>query len=122
MSDNADPEAVRRYYEYVDSEAYEKVFDLFAPDVTYVRSGPRELDGIEELREFYRNERALRGEHTVEDMLVDGDCVAVRGSYDGVKTTDGEAVTFGFADFLRFDDDGRITERNTFNNMLAEQL
>jgi ketosteroid isomerase-like protein len=122
MSGNANPEAVRRYYECVDSEAYERMFDLFAPDVTYVRSGPRELDGLEELREFYLNERALRGEHTVEDLLVDGDRVAVRGRYDGVKTTDSEAVRFGFADFLRFDDAGRITERNTFNNMLAEQL
>jgi len=122
MSGNADPEVVERYYEYVDGEAYERMFDLFAPDVTYVRSGPRELDGLEELREFYLNERPLRGEHTVEDVLVDGDRVAVRGRYDGVKTTDGEDVTFGFADFLRFDDDGKIAERNTFNNMLAEQL
>ncbi|WP_255197613.1 nuclear transport factor 2 family protein [Halorarius litoreus] len=122
MTGNADPEAVRSYYEYVDSEAYEALFDLFSPDITYVRSGPRELDGIDELREFYLQERPLRGEHTVDDLLVDGDRVAVRGRYEGRKLTDGEEITFGFADFLRFDDDGKIVERNTFNNMLAEQL
>jgi ketosteroid isomerase-like protein len=122
MTGNADPETVRDYYEYVDNEAYELMFDLFASDVTYVRSGPRRLDGIGELREFYLNERALRGEHTVEDMLVDGDRIAVRGRYEGVKLTDGTDISFGFADFLHFDDDGKITERNTFNNMLAEQL
>jgi ketosteroid isomerase-like protein len=122
MSGNADPEAVRSYYQHVDAEEYEQMLDLFAPDITYIRSGPRRLNGTEELREFYLNERGLRGEHTVAEMLVDGDRVAVRGHYEGVKLTDRTDTSFGFADFLRFNDEGKIAERNTFNNMLAEQL
>jgi ketosteroid isomerase-like protein len=120
MSEIAD--AVEDYYRYVDAEEYEAVFDLFADDVTYTRSGPRVLRGLEEFRDFYVHDRALRGEHTVDRMVVDGDVVAVQGRFVGRKLTDGASVSFGFADFLRFDEKGLIVERATYNNMLDEPL
>ena len=111
---NPDPEAVRDYYDRIDAEEYEAVFALFADDVTYERTGQR-LDGMAEFREFYLEDRPLEdGDHEVHDVVVDGETVAVRGEFAG--TQDGERVSFGFADFHRFDDDGRITERWTYTD------
>ena len=112
---NAEPDAVRRYYDRIDAEDYEAVFSLFADDVTYERPGQSNLDGMEEFREFYREDRPLEdGEHEVHDVVADGDVVAVRGEFSGEQ--DGESVAFGFADFHRFDDDGQITERWTYTD------
>ncbi|MFC7080909.1 nuclear transport factor 2 family protein [Halorussus caseinilyticus] len=107
-------ETVRSYYEYIDAEDYEAVFSLFADDVTYERPGQSNLSGMAEFREFYLEDRPLEdGDHEVHDVVVDGDTVAVRGEFAG--TQDGEGVSFGFADFHRFDDD-RITERWTYTD------
>jgi ketosteroid isomerase-like protein len=122
MTEFADADAVEAYYRDVDAEEYEAVFDLFAEDVTYTRSGPRVIQGLQEFRDFYVHDRALRGEHTIDRMVVDGDVVAVQGRFEGTKLTDGSEASFGFADFLRFDPDGLITERATYNNMLDEPL
>ncbi|WP_134670809.1 ester cyclase [Halorussus marinus] len=111
----ADPQVVRDYYDHVDEEDYEAVFALFADDVTYERPGQASLDGIEAFREFYLEDRPLDdGSHEVHDLAVDGDTVAVRGSFTGEQ--DGEAVSFGFADFHRFDGEGRIAERWTYTD------
>ncbi|NHN57867.1 MULTISPECIES: ester cyclase [Halorussus] len=112
---DANPDAVRDYYEYVDAEDYESVFSLFADDVTYARPGQADVSGMAEFREFYLEDRPLEdGSHEVRDLVVDGDTVAVRGEFSG--TQDDEEVSFGFADFHRFDDDGKITERWTYTD------
>ncbi|UPV73100.1 nuclear transport factor 2 family protein [Halorussus limi] len=111
----ADPEAVRSYYDYVDAEEYEEVFSLFADDVTYDRPGQSHLDGMAEFREFYLEDRPLEdGDHEVHQLVAEGDTVAVRGRFAG--TQDGEEVAFDFADFHRFDDDGKITSRWTYTD------
>jgi len=122
MTGNADPAAVRSYYRHVDTGDLEAVFALFADDIRYTRSGPRVIEGIEEFREFYENDRALSGEHSVVDLVASGDRVAVRGTFEGTNLLDDSDVSFGFADFLRFDDRGLIVERATYNNMLSEPL
>lgn len=122
MTGNADPAAVRSYYRHVDAGNLEEVFALFADDIRYTRSGPRVIDGIEAFREFYENDRALSGEHSVADVVVSGDQVAVQGNFVGENLLDGSDVSFGFADFLQFDDQGLIVERATYNNMLSEPL
>ena len=111
----ADTEAVRNYYEYVDAEEYESVFGLFADDVTYERPGQSNLSGMDEFRAFYLEDRPLEdGEHEIHDLVAEGETVAVRGEFSGEQ--DGEAVSFGFADFHRFDEEGRITERWTYTD------
>ena len=111
----ADPTVVRDYYEYVDAEEYDAMLSLFAADVTYDRPGRPTLDDAEDLREFYLHERSLTdGTHEIEQLLVDGDTVVVRGRFAGEQ--DGEAVAFGFADFHRFDEDGDIAERWTYTD------
>ncbi|WP_276300356.1 nuclear transport factor 2 family protein [Halorussus lipolyticus] len=112
---NADPDAVRDYYDYIDAEDHESVFSLFADNVTYERPGQSDLSGMDEFREFYLEDRPLEdGSHEAHNLVVDGDTVAVRGEFSGVQ--DGEEVTFGFADFHRFDDEGQITERWTYTD------
>jgi ketosteroid isomerase-like protein len=105
---------VRTYYERIDADDYEGVFDLFAEDVTYHRPGRPPIEGLDALRSFYREERPLSGgEHVVEAVVVDGDQAAARGRFVGEQ--DGEAVAFGWADFHVFAD-GRIVERHTYTD------
>ncbi|WP_158057701.1 nuclear transport factor 2 family protein [Halorussus halophilus] len=111
----ADLAAVRDYYDAVDAEDYDTVLSLFADDVTYERPGQSTLSGIEQFREFYLDTRSLTdGRHEIDQLLADGDTVAVRGQFIGKQ--DGEEVTFGFADFHQFDEDGRIVKRWTYTD------
>ncbi|MFC7166579.1 nuclear transport factor 2 family protein [Halospeciosus flavus] len=116
MSDgNADPNAVRDYYDYVDDEAYEDLYALFSEDVVYERPGQEAIEGKAEFREFYEAGRPLEdGEHEVVSVVAEGDTVAVRGRFSGVQG--GETVSFGFADFHEFDDEGRIARRYTYTD------
>lgn len=115
MTGNADPDAVRAYYDYVDAEDYDALFALFAEDVTYERPGQPAIEGMNDFREFYHEGRPLEdGSHEVHDVVADGDTVAVRGTFSGVQ--DGTEVSFGFADFHVFDADGTIGHRYTFTD------
>ena len=108
-------ETLRQYYDLVDEERYQELFALFAEDVVYERPGQDPLEGKAEFERFYLKARPLRdGSHTLHDVLLDGDTAAVRGSFSGVQ--DGESVTFGFADFHTFDDDGKIAFRYTYTD------
>ncbi|WP_135533333.1 MULTISPECIES: nuclear transport factor 2 family protein [Halostella] len=112
---NARPERVREYYRYVDDEAYEDLFSLFADDIRYDRPGNEPIEGMEEFRRFYLDERALEnGTHDVHAVVPDGDIVAVRGRFEGEQG--GDTVEFGFADFHRFDGQGTIVERWTYTD------
>lgn len=111
-------ETLRAYYEAVDAEEYDRLFDLFAEDVVYHRPGQPPLEGIEEFRAFYLHDRPIEeGTHEVEAMCRDGDTVVVRGTFEG--TLDGEAVSFGFADFHEFDEEGAICKRWTYTDLGA---
>ncbi|TWD14378.1 nuclear transport factor 2 family protein [Marihabitans asiaticum] len=103
-----------RYYAMVDAGDVDGVIDWFAPEATYWRPGYPPMVGREALREFYGGERVIEyGAHTVEDLLVDGDRVAVRGRFEG-ELKDGSTARLGFADFLRYDGDGRVVERRSY--------
>lgn len=106
---------VRSYYDYVDAEQYDELFSLFADDIVYSRPGQNDIDGMDDFQRFYLEERALTdGEHEIVDVRVDGDTVAVRGRFSGNQS--GETVSFGFADFHQFDDDGLIESRWTYTD------
>lgn len=110
-----DPESVaRRYYDLVDAEAYDDLVALFTEDVVYERPGQAVIEGREALRAFYEEGRPLSdGEHELHAVVVEGDTVAVRGTFRGEQ--DGEAVEIGFADFHEFED-GQIRRRDTFTD------
>ncbi len=114
MDEAAIEDAVRSYYDRIDAEDYEAVFELFAEDVTYHRPGQASIQGMEDFRSFYLEERPLsEGDHEVREVVVDGDTAAVRGRFSGQQ--DGETVAFGFADFHRFEG-GVIVERHTYTD------
>ncbi len=104
----------RRYYDLVDAEAYDDLVGLFTEDVVYERPGQTVIEGRAALREFYEAGRPLSdGEHELHQVVVDGDTVAVRGTFRGRQ--DGETVEIGFADFHEFED-GEIRRRYTFTD------
>jgi ketosteroid isomerase-like protein len=109
------PEAtVREYYELVDAEQYDDLVALFAENVRYERPGQGAIEGREQLRKFYLDGRPLEdGSHEIHDVVVDGETVAVRGTFSGVQH--GETVSFDFADFHEFKD-GKIHRRYTFTD------
>ena len=112
---SANEEAIRDYYEYVDSEAHEELFELFAEDVVYHRPGQDPIEGMDDFEEFYREVRAIeRGTHAVLDLTIEDDTIAVQGRFTGVL--EGQQVDFGFADVHRFDDEGLIEERWTYTD------
>lgn len=111
----ADPDTVRAYYEAIDAENYEELFSYFDEDVVYERPGQDAIEGIEDLRTFYLEGRPLEeGSHELHSLVVDGDTVAVRGSFSGVQ--DGTTVEFGFADFFEFTGAGTIGRRFTYTD------
>ncbi|MFC7059052.1 nuclear transport factor 2 family protein [Halovenus salina] len=105
---------VRKYYELVDAEQYDDLVALFAPDVRYERPGQGAIEGRDALREFYLDGRPLEeGSHELHDVVVEGQTVAVRGTFSGVQN--GDQVAFDFADFHEFAD-GHIHRRYSFTD------
>lgn len=106
---------IRSYYEYVDDEAYEDLFALFADDIVYERPGQDDIQGMDTFRRFYLEERPIdEGNHTVHNIIAEDDTIAVRGTFSGVQ--DGTQVEFGFADIHVFDENGMITHRYTYTD------
>ncbi|MFC7072724.1 nuclear transport factor 2 family protein [Halovenus rubra] len=105
---------VREYYELVDAGRYDTLVELFATDVRYERPGQDVIEGQDSLRQFYFDERPLDdGSHTLHDVVVNDETVAVRGQFTGIQN--GESVSFEFADFHEFAD-GKIHRRYTFTD------
>lgn len=114
MSEAANKRAVRRYYECVDAGDNECIFDLHAENVVYRRPGQGNIEGIEELKTFYREERPISGgEHDLRMLVAADNLVASRGRFEG--TIANERVELGFAEFYRFADE-RIVERWSFTD------
>ena len=114
MTDTTPESIVREYYELVDADRYDDLVTLFADDIRYERPGQQAIEGKPSLRRFYEEERPLEdGSHEVHTVVVDGDTVAVRGTFSGRQA--GTAVEFDFADFHEFED-GEIARRYTFTD------
>jgi len=114
MGDRTPESVVRSYYEYVDAGRYEDLVACFAPGIRYERPGQEPIEGREELRSFYLEQRPLSdGTHELHDVVVDGSTVAVRGTFSGEQN--GERVEFGFADVHELEN-GEIIRRYTFTN------
>lgn len=104
----------RHYYARVDAGDVEGVLDWFAEDAVYHRPGYPPMEGRASLAGFYGGERVIAsGSHTLDDVVVDGRRVAVRGVFAGTLK-DGTEVELGFADFITYDDTGRALERRSY--------
>lgn len=104
---------VRRYYELVDAGDTEALLRLFSDDVHYQRQGTPDLIGIDAMRRFYEHDRLIdSGRHTLDELLVGREWVAVRGTFRGWLRS-GEAVTLQFTDWHHVVE-GRIDRRESF--------
>lgn len=102
-----------RYYELVDAEDFGAMHDLFTDDCVYERPGYDPIQGRAAMEAFYGGTRVIKqGRHTLRDVVVDGDVVAVHGDFDGVLR-DGTESHEGFADFLRYRE-GLIARRRSY--------
>lgn len=115
MATEAHTDAVRSYYEHVDDEAYDDLVALFADDIEYRRPGHDPIVGIEAFEAFYHEVRDLEeGTHELDDVVAEGDRVAVRGRFRGHQG--GTPIDIGFADFFAFDANGLVRARHTFTD------
>lgn len=106
---------VRSYYDLVDNEALEELFELFSEDIVYHRPGQETIRGMDAFREFYRKDRPLEaGEHVIHDIIVEDDKAAVRGTFTGVQAD--SSVEFDFADIHFLNEKGEIYERFTYTD------
>lgn len=104
----------RHYYERVDAGDVAGVLDWFADDAVYHRPGYPPMRGRTSLAGFYGGERVIAsGSHALDDVVVDGARVAVRGVFAGTLK-DGSQVELGFSDFITYDAGGRALERRSY--------
>ncbi|UWZ49650.1 nuclear transport factor 2 family protein [Dactylosporangium matsuzakiense] len=104
---------VRTYYDNIDAGDVPAALACFASTAVYRRPGYPALVGRAAIEAFYAATRVVGpGRHSIEVTVEDGDEVAVRGRFDGTRTS-GEALNVRWADFWRVAD-GRVVERNSY--------
>ncbi|RCU47044.1 DUF4440 domain-containing protein [Haloplanus salinus] len=98
-------DAVRGYYDAIDTGDYDRLRDLLAPG--FVQRRPdRTLDGRDRFVEFMRDGRPRTDtEHVVEAVGVDGGEVSTVFVEGRLRTADGNDL-FGFVDVHRVGDAG----------------
>jgi hypothetical protein len=101
-----------KYYRLVDEQRIDEMLDLFSETATYSRC-ESVYRGIDEIANFYRNERKIRGRHEIENVWIISRTGIVEGIFTG-KGADDQPKQVRFADFFTFDDEGKIQNRNTY--------
>ena len=105
---------VSDYYPHIDAVDVDWVIALFADDAVYFRADAVYC-GRPAIARFFREERKIRGRHTIEQMWVDqaSTSVIVVGEFEGHGAC-GDSRCVGFADQWRFNESGLVTQRRTF--------
>lgn len=107
-------EIVTGYYKLVDANDVEALLGLFSDACTYHRPGYQPICGKQALRDFYTSERIIdHGTHTLNEVLVADNAVAVRGAFVGTLR-DARPASVRFADFFHLDRDMTIDARWTY--------
>src|SRR3990172_2041870 len=106
-------DSVTRMFHAIDHCQWERLPIFFHPDVVYDRPGHRQVQGIDDLMKFYREERRIEsGRHELESVVVEGDHAVAIGTFRG-QLRDGSPADEMFADAYTFRD-GRIWRRRTY--------
>ncbi|WP_430446759.1 nuclear transport factor 2 family protein [Sphingorhabdus contaminans] len=100
------------YYNRIDNHDLDAIIRLFAQDAVY-RRADRQYAGKSRISRFFREERLIRGIHTVEAMWQVPGRVIVIGHFDGVGEH-GDPRSLGFVDIWAFDASNAVTERRTY--------
>ncbi|MGW0534028.1 nuclear transport factor 2 family protein [Streptomyces sp. NPDC003032] len=105
---------MHQFYRLVDSGDIPGLVAMFAPDSTYHRPGYPPVLGRSGVEHFYTHERVIReGRHQLDSVVVSGDEVAVKGSFEGVLH-DGTPAKHRFAEFFSLTPENLIDRRETF--------
>ncbi|WP_306053662.1 nuclear transport factor 2 family protein [Natronococcus wangiae] len=100
---------VERYYDALDGHEYETLEELLAPDFVQHRSD-RRFESRDAFVRFMRDDRPNPDtQHELEEVIDDGDRVAVRGRVVGEGAT-----LFEFADFFELAD-GKVDRLETYS-------
>lgn len=105
----ADLEAMFRV---IDATDWDSLGRFFHPELIYQRPGFPVLEGRDANLDFYRNIRAIRGEHRFDAFVIEGDTGASWGRFVGHKK-DGTPVDVEYADCYGFRD-GLLWRRKSF--------
>ena len=100
------------YYRRIDAGDVEWVIALFAPDARYLRADEI-YDGRDSIAHFYRDGRKIRGSHTLENVVVHGITVFVRGVFDGVGAMQ-QPKQVSFCDVWQFNRTEQVALRQTY--------
>lgn len=105
---------IAAYYTRIDAVDIDWVVGLFAADAAYQRADAR-YEGIAAIDRFFRVERQIRGTHLIDRLVSDAATrtVFATGVFEG-RGASGDARRAGFADIWQFNEDGKVTERETY--------
>jgi|TARA_R100000501_G_scaffold17919_4_gene35073 ketosteroid isomerase-like protein len=103
---------VASYYPHIDRLDLDWVLALFAADAVYERAGAV-YSGVAAISRFFREERQIRGLHSVQRIWSDGDSAVAVGEFRGHGAS-GDPREVRFADFWQFNQDGLVQRRQTY--------
>jgi hypothetical protein len=105
---------VGEYYPHIDAVDTDWVIELFADDAVYRRADVT-YTGLPAIARFFREERKIRGRHTLERMWIDSPSrsVAVTGQFEGEGIA-GDSRSVGFADVWQFNTAMLVARRQTY--------
>ena len=108
------------YYKLLDSNNFDEMFELFSPDITYMR-GDVPINGLENFKRFYIETRNASGSHEVKEVHeINGGEIIIRGSFEGFVS--GKAKMIRFVDFFySLDRGGLIDHRKTYFGSSTEE-
>lgn len=82
---------INAYFRHVDANDFDAVVALFESKAIYERPGYAPIDGLDQLRRFYANDRVVgSGRHQIEGVIVEADVACAWGSFSGLSRAGGE--------------------------------
>lgn len=110
MNVNRRTELVNEYFEAIDNEAYEDLRSVFSNDVVYKFPGQRSICGVENVLDFFKEQRPTEAiNHEVTRWVHDEDVTVIEGVATGKRPEN--SFEGYFCDVVEFDEqEDLITE------------
>lgn len=105
-------EFVRSMFRAIDARDWDALGSQFHHEIRYDRPGIPPLIGRDQVVRFYREIRAIQGEHRIEAIVVDDEHGASWGRFVGSKQ-DGTPIDIQYADCYGFKE-GLLWRRKSF--------
>jgi ketosteroid isomerase-like protein len=106
--------SIEELFRAIDCQNWGKLSSIFHPDITYERPGYQPFIGIDQVLQFYANERMISsGQHKIEHIMVDHNCGVCWGHFVGILK-DGTKADERFVDVYQFYQNSIIERRSYF--------